>query len=118
MGQSNNGGITPTGKQKAKDAIDAQTARIRSIPDMVRGPGKKTPAVAMADVMSRLPYHPRDPYTAECGSMRNSSLPSILARRRLLRALWPYWVRNRHGDRACEAAHTSGFDELDAGREA
>jgi len=56
-GQSNNGGILATGKQKARDAIDAQTARIRSIPDMVRGPGKKEWLYDYA--MSRLPYHPQ-----------------------------------------------------------
>jgi hypothetical protein len=56
-GQSNNGGILGTGKQKARDVIDAQTARIRSIPDMVRGPGKKEWLYDYA--MSRLPYHPQ-----------------------------------------------------------
>jgi hypothetical protein len=56
-GQSNNGGILGTGKQKARDAIDAQVARVKSIPDIVRGPGKKEWLYDYA--MSRLPYHPQ-----------------------------------------------------------
>jgi hypothetical protein len=56
-GQSNTGGILGTGKQKARDVIDAQTARIKSIPDMVRGPGKKEWLYDYA--LSRLPYHPQ-----------------------------------------------------------
>jgi len=56
-GQSNNGGILGTGKQKAKDAMNAQMARIKGIPDMVRGPGKKEWLYDYA--MSRLPYHPQ-----------------------------------------------------------
>jgi hypothetical protein len=56
-GQSNNGGIVGAGKQKARDAIDAQIARVKSIPDIVRGPGKKEWLYDYA--MSRLPYHPQ-----------------------------------------------------------
>jgi hypothetical protein len=56
-GQSSNGGILGTGKQKARDAIDAQVARVKSIPDIVRGPGKKEWLYDYA--MSRLPYHPQ-----------------------------------------------------------
>ncbi len=37
--------------------MDAQLARIKSIPDIVRGPGKK--AWLYDYVMSRLPYHPQ-----------------------------------------------------------
>ncbi len=55
--QSNNGGIVAAGKQKARDAVDAQIARIKSIPDIVRGPGKKAWLYDYA--MSRLPYHPQ-----------------------------------------------------------
>jgi len=54
---SNNGGIVAAGKQKARDAVDAQIARIRSIPDIVRAPGKKAWLYDYA--MSRLPYHPQ-----------------------------------------------------------
>jgi hypothetical protein len=56
-GQSNNKSIVGVGKQKARDAIDSQIARIRSIPDIVRGPGKKEWLYDYA--MSRLPYHPQ-----------------------------------------------------------
>jgi len=45
------------GKQKARDQIDAQISRIKSIPDIVRGPGKKEWLYDYA--MSRLPYHPQ-----------------------------------------------------------
>jgi hypothetical protein len=54
---SNNTGVVATAKQNARDAIDAQIARVRSIPDMVRGPGKKEWLYDYA--MSRLPYHPQ-----------------------------------------------------------
>jgi hypothetical protein len=56
-GQSNNGGILGAGKQKARDTIDAQIARVKSIPDIVRGPGKREWLYDYA--MSRLPYHPQ-----------------------------------------------------------
>jgi hypothetical protein len=56
-GPPGNGGIASAAKQKARDAIDAQTARIRSIPDIVRAPGKKEWLYDYA--MSRLPYHPQ-----------------------------------------------------------
>jgi hypothetical protein len=55
--QGNNGGVLSAGKQKARDAMDAQIARIRSIPDIVRAPGKKEWLYDYA--MSRLPYHPQ-----------------------------------------------------------
>jgi len=54
---SNNGGVLGAGKQKARDAIDAEVARIKGIPDMVRAPGKKAWLYDYA--MSRLPYHPQ-----------------------------------------------------------
>jgi hypothetical protein len=54
---SNNGGIVGASKQKARDAIDAQVARVKSIPDIVRAPGKKAWLYDYA--MSRLPYHPQ-----------------------------------------------------------
>jgi hypothetical protein len=56
-GQNNNSGVVGAGKQKARDTIDAQIARIKSIPDIVRGPGKKEWLYDYA--MSRLPYHPQ-----------------------------------------------------------
>lgn len=56
-GQSNNGGVLGAGKQKAREAIDAQIARVKSIPDVVRAPGKKAWLYDYA--MSRLPYHPQ-----------------------------------------------------------
>jgi hypothetical protein len=54
---SGNGGVRAAGKQKVKDAIDAQVARAKSIPDLVRAPGKKEWLYDYA--MSRLPYHPQ-----------------------------------------------------------
>ena len=56
-GQTNKGGIVAEAKQKAKDAIEAQIARIKSIPEIVRGPGKKELLYDFA--MSKLPYHPQ-----------------------------------------------------------
>jgi hypothetical protein len=53
----NNTGIVAATKQNAKDAIDAQIARVKSIPEIVRGPGKKEWLYDYA--MSRLPYHPQ-----------------------------------------------------------
>jgi hypothetical protein len=55
--QAANGGILGTAKQKAKDQIDAQVARVKSIPDLVRGTDKKEWLYDYA--MSRLPYHPQ-----------------------------------------------------------
>ncbi len=55
--QVQNSGILGTAKQKAKDQIDAQVARVRSIPDLVRGTDKKEWLYDYA--MSRLPYHPQ-----------------------------------------------------------
>ena len=54
---NNNGGVLSAGKQKARDAIDAQIARVKSIPYVVRAPGKKAWLYDYA--MSRLPYHPQ-----------------------------------------------------------
>lgn len=54
---SNNSGIVGTAKQKVKDTIDAEVARAKSIPDIVRAPGKKEWLYDYA--MSRLPYHPQ-----------------------------------------------------------
>ena len=54
---NNNGGVLSAGKQQARDAIDAQIARVKSIPDVVRAPGKKAWLYDYA--MSRLPYHPQ-----------------------------------------------------------
>jgi hypothetical protein len=53
----NNGGVLGAGKQQAKDAVDAQIERIKSIPSVVRAPGKKEWLYDYA--MSRLPYHPQ-----------------------------------------------------------
>ena len=56
-GQTNNGGKLAEAKQKTKDAMQAQIARIKSIPEIVRGPGKKEMLYDFA--MSKLPYHPQ-----------------------------------------------------------
>ena len=52
-----NGGLIASATHKAKDAVNAQVDRIRSIPDVVTGPGKKEWLYDYA--MSRLPYHPQ-----------------------------------------------------------
>ncbi len=50
-------GIVGTAKQNVKDQASAQIDRIKSIPDLVRGPNKKE---WISDyLMSRLPYHPQ-----------------------------------------------------------
>src|SRR5579872_701720 len=54
---NNNGGVLTAGKQQARDAINTQIARVKSIPDIVRAPGKKAWLYDYA--MSRLPYHPQ-----------------------------------------------------------
>ena len=55
--QVQNRGILGTTKQAAKDQIDAQIARVKGIPDLVRGTDKKEWLYDYA--MSRLPYHPQ-----------------------------------------------------------
>jgi hypothetical protein len=55
--QNSTGGVLGAGKQKAKDQMNAQIDRVRSIPDIVRGPDKKE---WLSDfLMSKLPYHPQ-----------------------------------------------------------
>ena len=112
-GQGDNTGIVGTAKQKAKNTIDAQITRIRSIPDIVRGPGKKEFIYDYA--MSRLPYHPqymrnRTRFDAELNSPldfgsetvnRNSFCAFGLAA-----SSWQY--------RACQASHSFGFDGFEA----
>lgn len=52
-----NSGVLGTGKQKAQDAIQGQIQRVKSLPDLVRGPDKKE---RLEDyLISRLPYHPQ-----------------------------------------------------------
>ena len=52
-----NTGVLGTSKQKAQDAVQAQMNRVRSIPDLVRGPGKKD---RLEDyLITKLPYHPQ-----------------------------------------------------------
>jgi hypothetical protein len=52
-----NAGVLGAGKQQVKDAVQAQIARAKSIPDMVRGPGKME---RIEDyLMAKLPYHPQ-----------------------------------------------------------
>jgi hypothetical protein len=55
--QVQNGGILGTTKQAAKDQIDAQIARVKGIPELVRGTDKKEWLYDYT--MSRLPYHPQ-----------------------------------------------------------
>jgi hypothetical protein len=51
------GGLVGTARQSVKDQASAQIDRIKSIPDLVRGPNKKE---WISDyLMSRLPYHPQ-----------------------------------------------------------
>jgi hypothetical protein len=52
-----NTGVLGTGKQKAQEAIQGQIARARSIPDLVRGPGKKEKIEEY--LLAKLPYHPQ-----------------------------------------------------------
>jgi hypothetical protein len=52
-----NGGVIATGKQKARDQVDAQIDRIKSIPDIVRGPNKMEWLTDF--LMAKLPYHPQ-----------------------------------------------------------
>jgi hypothetical protein len=54
---NSNAGVLGTGKQAARDAIDTQIERVKGIPDMVRGPGRKEWLSDLA--MSKLPYHPQ-----------------------------------------------------------
>ena len=52
-----NTGVLGTGKQKVEDAIQGQVARARSIPQLMRGPGKKE---KLEDYLwAKLPYHPQ-----------------------------------------------------------
>jgi hypothetical protein len=52
-----NTGVLGTGKQKVEDAVHAQVARAKSIPDLVRSPDKKEKVEDY--LVSRLPYHPQ-----------------------------------------------------------
>jgi hypothetical protein len=55
--QTNTGGVLGTGKQKIEEQINYQIDRVKSIPDMVRGPNKME---RLSDyLMAKLPYHPQ-----------------------------------------------------------
>ncbi len=55
--QGNTGGVLATGNQKIEDQISAKLDQVRSIPDIVRGPGKME---LLSDyLMRKLPYHPQ-----------------------------------------------------------
>ena len=55
--QNNTGGVLGTGKQKIQDQINTQIDRVKSIPDIVRGPDKME---RLSDyLMAKLPYHPQ-----------------------------------------------------------
>jgi len=55
--QNQNTGVLGTGKQQVQDAIHAQMDKVKSIPDLVRGPDKKE---RIEDyLMTKLPYHPQ-----------------------------------------------------------
>jgi hypothetical protein len=56
-GQTQNDGTPSTGTQIVKDQIDARVSALKSIPDVVRGPGKKD---KLEDFLwAKLPYHPQ-----------------------------------------------------------
>src|SRR5579864_2928187 len=55
--QKNPSGVLGTGKQKIQDQINYQLDRVKSIPDLVRGPNKME---RLSDyLMAKLPYHPQ-----------------------------------------------------------
>jgi hypothetical protein len=107
-------GIVGTAKQKVQDTIDAQIARAKSIPDVVRGPGKKEWLYDYA--MSRLPYHPqywrsRTRFDAELESPLTFGLEMVMPDAIALLGSQPF---GQH--RARETAYAVGFDELDERR--
>jgi hypothetical protein len=51
------GGAASNGKQAVKDQIDARVSGLRSVPDLVRGPGKKD--MVEDFFWAKLPYHPQ-----------------------------------------------------------
>jgi hypothetical protein len=56
-GQTQNDGTPGAGTQIVKDQIDARVSALKSIPDMVSGPGKKD---KLEDFLwAKLPYHPQ-----------------------------------------------------------
>ena len=52
-----NTGVLGTGRQKVQDAVQGQIARVKSIPDLVRGPDKKEKVEDY--LLAKLPYHPQ-----------------------------------------------------------
>src|SRR5258707_10019935 len=56
-GQSPNDGTLGNGTQIVKDQIDARVSAFKSIPDVVRGPGKKDKLEEF--LWAKLPYHPQ-----------------------------------------------------------
>lgn len=57
VASSQNTGVLGTGKQQAKDAIQGQVDRVKSIPSLVRTPDKKEKIEDY--LMAKLPYHPQ-----------------------------------------------------------
>jgi hypothetical protein len=55
--QAKSTGVLGNGTQMVKDQVDARVTAIRSIPDVVRGPGKKDMVTDF--LWAKLPYHPQ-----------------------------------------------------------
>jgi hypothetical protein len=53
----NNTGVIGAGKQRVKDQISSQIDQVKSIPDLVRAPGKKERIEDF--LLAKLPYHPQ-----------------------------------------------------------
>ena len=56
-GQTQKEGTPGAGTQIVKDQIDARVSRLKSIPDVVQGPGKKDKVEEF--FLAKLPYHPQ-----------------------------------------------------------
>jgi hypothetical protein len=54
---ANSGGVLSAGKQQVKDQVNAQIDAVKSIPDIVRAPGKKERVEDF--LLAKLPYHPQ-----------------------------------------------------------
>ena len=85
---NSSGGLVAKGKQKARDQITSQMAFVKSIPAIVRAPGKKEWLYDF--LMSKLPYHPQyvrsrtrvdaeliDPLNFGSATMTQDSLKSL-----------------------------------------
>jgi len=109
-GQAQNDGTPGSGTQIVKDQIDARVSALTSIPDVVRGPGKKD---KLEDFLwSKLPYHPQfvRAHAVRCGTSGKPRLRFGYGDPKLACSVGFPAVWREHGSR--KVGYASGFEDF------